>query len=109
MLSILDYLYFKLYRAVLVGSLRDNAEFAAMVYFGGLIAINLIVIGVFLNKINVIPLFLTSKKQVIIFVFFIYGISYFIFLYNKRYKKIIFKYEQETDRKRKRGNLLIWT
>ncbi len=33
MIKIFDYIYYKFYRATLVGSLKDIAPFTAMIYF----------------------------------------------------------------------------
>jgi uncharacterized membrane protein len=108
MLKILNYLYYKFYRATLVGSLNDIAEFAAMIYLSTLFFLNLLVIGGLLRKVDLLPVFFTGKKQVVIFMVCLFLISYFLFLKGKKYKKIIAEYEQESESQRKRGNLIVW-
>ena len=107
-MKIFDYLYYKVYRANLIGSAKDIAEFVAPLYISALIFINFSVLGLFLRKINLLPFFFQNKKQVIGFMIFLFAINLFLFLYKKRYKKIILKYEQESEKDRKRGNLLVW-
>jgi hypothetical protein len=107
-MKIFDYLYYKFYRATLIGSLKDIAEFAASLYLAGLIGANLLVLGAFLRKINLLPFFFQSKKQVIVFMICLFAISLTLFLYKKRYKEIINKYEQENEQERKKGNLFVW-
>jgi phosphatidylglycerophosphate synthase len=104
----LDYLYYKIYRANLIGSAKDIAEFAAMIYVSGLLFANIFVIGAFLKKQNILPFFFTGKRQIIIFMACLFVLNYFLFLHKKRYKKIIERYEQENELRRKRGNLIVW-
>ena len=54
-MKILDYLYYKIYRANLVGSAKDIAEFVAPILLTCLISANIIVIWAFLRKINLVP------------------------------------------------------
>jgi hypothetical protein len=86
-MKILDYLYYKIYRATLIGSAKDIAEFVAPLYLAGLISLNLLVLGAFLRKINLLPIFFQSKKQVIIFMICLFAISITLFLYKKDIKK----------------------
>lgn len=60
-MKILDYLYYKLYSANLIGSGKDIAEFAAAILLSGLVFINLFVIGSFLRKIDLLPFFSKVK------------------------------------------------
>lgn len=108
MIKYLDYIYYKLYKATLVGSLKDIAEWAAVIYFSGLIFVNLFTAIGFLRKINVLPIFFSGKNQVIAFMIVLFLGGYFLFLHKKRYKIIIAKYEQESELERKKGNLIIW-
>ena len=108
MMKYLDYLYYKLYKATLIGSLKNIAEWAAMFYFSGLIFLNLLVAGAFLRKVDILPIFFTGKVQVIAFIIVLFIGAYFLFLHKKRYKIIIAKYEKESEPERKKGNLIIW-
>ena len=107
MLKLFDYLYYKLYRAHLKGSLNDIAEFAALVLFCLLIFENFFVLSAFLRKVDLLPLFFTDKRQVIICFIVLLSCCSFLFLYKKRYKKIIIKFEQETEVQRRKGNLIV--
>ena len=106
-MQILDYLYYKIYRANLIGSARDIAEYATPLYIGILLFTNFFVLGDFLRKIDLLPFFLLNKKQAIIFMVFFLGVTNILYLYKRRYKKIISKYEVESEIQRKRGNLIV--
>jgi hypothetical protein len=107
-MKILDYLYYKIYRANLIGSAKDIAEFVSPLYFSALIFINLFVLGVFLRKTDLLPIFLQSKKQVVVFMICLFVVFNFLFLYRGRYRRIISKFEKESEQQRKRGNLIVW-
>lgn len=101
------YLYYKLYQATLKGSLNDVAEYAASIYFGGLIGVNFLVINLLVIKLEIIPnLFQENnwgKWYILIFVI----LSCVYFLYNRRYKAIIDKYSQESKKNRIKGNTIV--
>ena len=107
-MNALDYLYYKLYRATLVGSLKEVAKWAAVCYFCLLLFLNFMMVLSFLRKIDLIPSFPISKMEwkVLFLTFLVFG--YFLFIYKNRFKKIIFRYEQEDEVKRKSGNLRVW-
>jgi hypothetical protein len=107
-MKLLDYLYYKIYRANLIGSAKDIAKYVAPSYLGGLIFLNLLAIGSFLRKLDLLPFFFKSTIQVVIFMICLFGIISILFLYRKRYKTIIAKYEMESEKNRKRGNLFVW-
>jgi hypothetical protein len=107
MKNMFNYLYFKLYRAAKLSALKDTAEFTATIYLGGLISANILVISAFLSKINVLPFLYSNKNEAGLFAFILVVISSIYFLSNKRYKVIIKKYSQETERERKRGNAIV--
>ncbi len=102
-MKILDYLYYKLYKANLKGSLNDIAEWAAMIHLSGLLFANLFVIGGFLKKLGLLPLFFSSKNQIIIFIISLFVFDYFFFIKGKRYKQIITTYENESEKDRRKG------
>ena len=107
-MQLLDYLYYKLYRANQIGSGKDIAEFSASILLSGLLFSNILVTGAYLRKIDLLPFFFQGKKQVIIFIVLLFIVSNFYFFYNGRFKKIISKYEIENEAQRKRGNLIVW-
>jgi len=103
----LHYLYYKIYQATRKGSLSDIAPFAAAIYFGGLIAINIFVIVGFLAKLELISFPYSSANQSALSVFIGIFISSIYFLYEKRYKKILKKYSNETNKQRIKGNIIV--
>ena len=107
-MNVFDYLYYKLYRATLLGSLRDIAAFATTCYFSLLLFLNIFVFGAFLRKVDLLPFFLKDKVQVAIFICVFIALNYFFFVHSGRYKQIIKHHEQETERSRKTGNLIVW-
>lgn len=104
----LNYLYYKLYRAHQKGSLNDIAEWVAMISLGALIGANLLVLGTFLRKVHILPFFFSDKMQVIAFMVGLLIMIFFFFMHKKRYKGIIEKYKAESERQRKKGNLYVW-
>ena len=68
-----------------------------MFYISGLIGVNILVIGAILRKVDLLPIYFSGKRQVIIFMICLFVVNYFIFLHNKGYKKIISTYEQESE------------
>lgn len=107
-MNVFDYLYYKLYRATLLGSLKDIAAFATTCYFSLLIFLNIFVVGAFLRKLDLLPYFLKGKVQVAILICLFIALNYFLFVYSGRYKLIIKHHEQETESSRKTGNLIVW-
>lgn len=107
-MNVFDYLYYKLYRATLFGSLKDIAAFATTCYFSLLLFLNLFVVGAFLRKVDLLPFFPKGKVQVAIFICLLIALNYFLFVHSGRYKQIIKHHEQETESNRKTGNLIVW-
>src|SRR5690606_21849012 len=107
-MNVFDYLYYKLYRATLLGSLNDIAAFASACYFSGLIFLNIFVVGAFLRKTELLPVFVKGNGQIIVLVCLLIALNYFLFVYSGRYKQIVKHYEQETESSRKTGNLIVW-
>jgi hypothetical protein len=101
-----NYLYYKLYRASLKSSLKDVPHILAPIYFGGLISINILVIYLFLVKIDVLPFLFTNKKQGGIFTALMIVLA---MLYYRKAKRttLIDKYFQESNKERKRGNAMV--
>lgn len=102
----LNYLYYKLYGAALKSSLRDIPSFMAAVSFGGLISANVLVISAFLAKLDIMPFIFSSKEEASVFAFIIIIFIMFYFR-EKRFKSIIRKYSQESNKERIRGNIIV--
>jgi uncharacterized membrane protein YkvI len=101
-----DYLYYKLYRAFLKSSLKEVPHILASVYFGGLISVNILVIYLFLVKIDALPFLFTDKKQGGVLTALMIVLT---MLYYRKAKQttLIDKYSQEDERERKRGNAIV--
>ena len=78
-MNVFDYLYYKLYRSTLLGSLKDIAAFATTCYFSLLLFLNIFVVGAFLRKVDLLPFFLNGKVQVAIFICLFIALNYFLF------------------------------
>ena len=102
----LNYFYYKLYQAVLKGSLKDIPEFIAPVFLSGLIGINIIVVHIFLVKINLMPYLFTEDKQGGIFITVLIILGLFYFKKAKRVS-IINKYSSESNSQRIKGNVIV--
>ncbi len=102
----LDYLYYKLYRASLMSSLKDIPHILASLYFGGLISINILVLYLFLVKLNILPSLFTDAKQGGFLTALM--ISFAIIYYRKDRRDIVLhKYLQESEKERKKGNVIV--
>jgi uncharacterized membrane protein YkvI len=101
-----DYLYYKLYQASLKSSLKEVPHILAPVYFGGLISVNILVIYLFLVKIDALPFLFTDKRQGGVLTALIIVLT---MLYYRKAKRttLIDKYSQEDERERKRGNAIV--
>ncbi len=101
-----NYLYYKLYQAALMSSLKSIPGIAAASWFVGLIGINIIIMNAFLAKIDV-GYFLFKNVRLGGFIIAIF-ISLILIYYNKNRRETIFKkYSQEDNEKRKKGNAII--
>ncbi|PQV56477.1 hypothetical protein CLV53_1396 [Sediminibacterium magnilacihabitans] len=103
----LDYLYYKLYRAFLRSSIKDIAVYVAPVAVGSLLGVNLFVINGFLAKLDLLPFFYSSSFQAGFFTVLLMVIFAFYYLAKGRYKRIIEKYTDEPNAQRIRGNVIV--
>lgn len=101
-----DYLYYKLYQAILKGSLRDIPQFTAPVFFAGLTSVNILVAYLFLVKIDVLPYIFKNVKQGGWVVVVMIILSMIYFRKDKR-EAILQKYSGENRKKRIRGNIIV--
>jgi hypothetical protein len=100
----IDYLFFKFFKAAQKSSISDIAEFASAVWLAGTIGINIMNLGVLLAKIDITPFFLPDNTSVIIFFLVLMGLSLLYFFYQKKYEKIINKYSSESNKRRVPAN-----
>lgn len=101
-----NYLYYKLYQAALMSSLKSIPNIAAAAWFGGLIGINIIIINAFLAKINIGHFLFKNAKLGGLIIALLIAI---ILLYYRKEKRelIIENYSQESDKERKNGNAIV--
>ena len=104
--NMFNYLYYKLYQASLKSSLSDIPEFLAPVFLGGLISVNILVISAFLAKLDILLFLFSNNTQAGIFALIIIVLTIFYYR-KKRYKPIIKKYSQESQKERVRGNVIV--
>lgn len=102
-----DYLYYKIYQAVLKGSLRDIPRFVTPVFLAGLISINLLVLNAFLTKIDIVPFLFSNKIAAALLVLMLMLVA---LIYYRGYKSdsVLNKYSQEGRTERIRGNVIVW-
>jgi len=103
---ILDYIYYKLYQASLKSSLKDIPEFLAIIYLGGLLCVNLLILNAFLAKINIGHFIFSNSKLaagLCILIIVLLG-----FYYRKEKRETVLKrYISETNKQRIRGNVIV--
>lgn len=102
----LNYLYYKLYRASLKSSLKDIPEFMTAVSFGGLININIMILNILLSKLNITSYIFSNSIEVGVFAFTSIALS-MLYFNKKRIKWILEKYSQESNKQRIRGNVFV--
>ena len=100
------YLFYKLYRATLKGSLWDIAKFASVGYLSILVYFNIVSLSMLLAKLNILPYINSGKKYQSIELILSLYLFFHIFL-RKKFDTIIDRYDSESDRKRKNGNLIV--
>lgn len=103
----LDYIYYKIYRSLQKTAYADTAAFTAAVFFSGLITANLLILNDFLKNLNIAEI-IWNPVIAIVFSIIMMILSLIYFVFNKRHVKIISKYSSETEKQRKRGNLMMW-
>ena len=108
-MKVFDYLFYKLYRAAQKSSVKEISAWAASVFTGALIGINITVLSAFLAKFDIAPFILSSKKQAVWYMVVIIFVSIVLFLLKDRYKTVVERYSSETERSRIRGSVIVWT
>ncbi|RWZ89389.1 MAG: hypothetical protein EO766_04095 [Hydrotalea sp. AMD] len=103
---ILDYLYYKLYRATLTGSLKDIPQYITPIYLGGLISANFMIVNAFLAKIGIGTFLFKDPKQGAWFTAVMIILAMLYYRKNK-YTAVLNKYSHESAKKRKRGNAIV--
>jgi hypothetical protein len=85
---------------------KDIPTIAAGAWFGGLISANLLVIYLFLVKINALPYLFRNPKQGGWFCALIIALAILYYRKGER-ESIIEKYSQESNKERKNGNAIV--
>jgi NADH:ubiquinone oxidoreductase subunit 5 (subunit L)/multisubunit Na+/H+ antiporter MnhA subunit len=75
----INYLYYKLYRAAKVSSYKEIAEFTAAIFFGTLLASNIFITIGFFSKLDILPFLFRSKEETAFFCFFCMLFTVFYF------------------------------
>jgi hypothetical protein len=105
-MTMLDYLFYKLYQVTLKSSLNDIPQFVASAYLGCLISINTIVISAILAKLDVAPFLFANSTHGGIFAMLM--IVFMLFYYQKkRSQPILEKYALESEKERIMGNIIV--
>jgi hypothetical protein len=102
----LNYLYYKLYRAALKSSVKDLPGIAAGAWFGALIAANTLVISGFLSKTTSLPFLFANPKQGAWLTGILIGLVILCYRKDKR-ESILEKYSQESNKDRRKGNAIV--
>lgn len=103
----LDYIFYKIYRTLQKTEYADISVFVAAGFTSVLITLNLMTLTDFFRNMHIIQFtYHLIMGAVISAIFLIFSLIYF--LTNKRYARIISKYSLETEKQRKRGNLIMW-
>lgn len=102
----LNYLYYKLYKAAGQTSSWSIQGFTASLWSCFLICINLVSISLFLSKTYDIPL-LASGNYLIALVAIASVLIFVIYYDKKRQKTILTKYATESDKRRISGNIAL--
>lgn len=104
----IDYFYYKLYKASLKSSLNDIPEYAAPIWLGGLIGINLLVVYLFLVKLDLLPNIIADKRQGGAAIAVL--ICTCLIVYNKKRRQIVLeRFMTESKGRRIKGNILVFT
>lgn len=103
----IDYLYYKMYYAALKSSVKDMPLFMAPAFLGGLLSVNVIVVNGLLAKLDIIPFVFSNNKQAGFFCFLLMSLIGVGYCWSGRYKKVLLKYSEETNRRRIIGNTVI--
>jgi hypothetical protein len=104
--NMFDYLYYKLYKATLKGSLRDIPQFVTPVFLAGLVSVNLLVINALLAKIDVMP-FLSSNRMRAVALTIVLSVLAFVYFKGERSNRLLKKYAAESKSQRIRGNVIV--
>ena len=104
---VLDYLYYKLYKAAEKSSLRDISEFIAAVFLGGLLSCNTLVASALLAKFDILPFLFPNSGTAGTFAFLLIVAVGIIYASKKRYRKVIKRYSSEPNEQRIRGNIIV--
>jgi hypothetical protein len=105
MLNIYYYTYFKLYKFVEKTN-RDVAEWASMIFFSELLWFNIFTILYYLDLLQSDFIKHHAYVSVLVMVL-LFIINYFVFINNRRYRKIIKLYSSESKNKNVIGIVLV--
>lgn len=108
-MNVYNYLFFRIYKRQNTRYSKNESAIFASIVVSCLLYLNLFTIGIFLFKYNVIPLFISSKTQAIVFIFILLLINIAYFNWKKKYLAIENKFLTLSICQNKIGLFLIFT
>lgn len=103
----MNYFFYKMYKAFLKSSIKDIAIYAAAVFMGALLGVNVLVVSAFLAKSDIATFLFSSSFQAGMFSFLLIGVAVFYYSFKDKYKHVIERYSNESNSQRIWGNILI--
>ena len=85
-----DYLFYKLYKIICIGTNKDVAEWISVILISLLEYFNISIVLVYFD------MYFESKGAALLSLFILMIINYFIFLYKSRYLQIINRFSNES-------------
>jgi hypothetical protein len=103
-----NFFYYRFYLMALKSSMSSIAQYAAVIYVGGLIAINFITINGLLAKLNIIPFLFRNKYYGGGFAILLIAFSWWYYLSSSRYVSIVNNYSTREDVNKVRENIFFF-
>ncbi len=103
----LDYLYYKLYQAMLRSSTKDIAEYTAAIAMGGLFGVNIVIVSAFLSKLDISSFLYKDSATGGICTALIMVMLGVLYIRKKRYERVNEKYRDEPNAQRIKGNAIV--
>ncbi|NSL85438.1 hypothetical protein ECE50_001255 [Chitinophaga sp. Mgbs1] len=99
----IDYLYYKMYRAFLLSYLRDIPHTSARIYLPGLLYVNVLILNALLSRLHVLP-FIFYNTGIAVSVCLLLITFSFAYFSDDKSLSVVERYEDETDEQRVNGN-----
>lgn len=103
----LGYLYYKLYKSYSKKNVGGTPEIVSAIILTCLLSLNIMMINIFLAKVNIIPFLISNSKQAAVIYTLIILLTMLV-IFRKSKREIIFKkYSQESQKDNLRGNIFV--